>query len=57
LKEAYRILFRARLALADALAEMMKLDDANVQHLVNFIRDSQRGFTRAARAGQTSAEE
>jgi UDP-N-acetylglucosamine acyltransferase len=57
LKEAYRILFRAQLALEDALAEMMKLDDANVQHLVSFIRNSKRGFTRAARGRQTSDEE
>lgn len=57
LKDAYRILFRSRLALADALAEMTKLQSGNVEHLVNFIRNSKRGFTRAARAGQTSGEE
>jgi len=56
LKEAYRILFRKQLALEDALGALMQLDDANVQHLVNFIRDSKRGFTRA-RERQTPEEE
>jgi UDP-N-acetylglucosamine acyltransferase len=49
LKNAYRILFLNRLALADALDELARLDDENVQHLVEFIRGSQRGFSRARR--------
>ncbi len=49
LKEAYRILFRGNLALEDALAELERIDDGNVRHLVNFIRGSRRGFTRADR--------
>ena len=47
LKKAYRILFRRQLTLEEALCEMAQLDDVHVQHLVQFIRGSQRGFTRA----------
>ena len=57
LKDAYRILFRKGLALEDALKEMAELKDDNVGHLINFIRNSKRGFTRAARDRQTSDEE
>ena len=49
LKEAYRLLFRRGLPLEEALREMEKLDDLNVLHLVNFIRGSQRGFTRVSK--------
>jgi UDP-N-acetylglucosamine acyltransferase len=49
LKDAYRILFRSRLALADALDQLARLDDENVLHLVAFIRGSRRGFSRARR--------
>lgn len=47
LKEAYRILFRKALPLEEAIIELDKLEDENVQHLVKFIKASQRGFTRA----------
>ena len=57
LKEAYRILFREQLALEDALARMAELQSGNVEHLINFIRNSKRGFTRAARDRQTPDEE
>ncbi|PYS52682.1 MAG: acyl-[acyl-carrier-protein]--UDP-N-acetylglucosamine O-acyltransferase [Acidobacteria bacterium] len=57
LKEAYRLLFRSRLALTDALREMAKLNDSNVEHLINFIRNSERGFSRARREQQTTDEE
>jgi UDP-N-acetylglucosamine acyltransferase len=57
LKNAYRTLFRKQLALEDALREMAELQSGNVEHLINFIRNSTRGFTRAARDGQTSDEE
>lgn len=57
LKEAYRILFRKNLALADALREMAELDDGNVNHLVNFIRNSERGFARARGVERTFDEE
>ena len=49
LKSAYRLLFRSRLSLADALREMERIEDENVAHLVNFIRASKRGFTRLGR--------
>ena len=57
LKEAYRILFRNNLALEDALREMAELNDSNVEHLINFIRHSQRGFSRARRVKRTVNEE
>jgi UDP-N-acetylglucosamine acyltransferase len=57
LKSAYRILLRSQLTLEDALAELARLDDENVQHLVQFIRGSQRGFARARRAEHTVDEE
>jgi UDP-N-acetylglucosamine acyltransferase len=58
LKKAYQLLFRDGLALEDALVEMERLDDMNVQHLVGFIRGSRRGFTRARRrSGHTIDEE
>jgi UDP-N-acetylglucosamine acyltransferase len=57
LKDAYRILFRSQLALEDALSELARLDDENVLHLVNFIRGSRRGFSRARRVERTVDEE
>ena len=47
LKEAYRVLFRSTTPLQDALRELEQVDDENVAHLVNFIRNSKRGFIRA----------
>ncbi|MBV9209490.1 MAG: acyl-ACP--UDP-N-acetylglucosamine O-acyltransferase [Acidobacteria bacterium] len=46
LKLAYRFLFRSSLPLTEALYEMEKLNDENVRHLIEFIRNSKRGFTR-----------
>jgi UDP-N-acetylglucosamine acyltransferase len=57
LKDAYRILFRSRLRLEDALVELLRLEDENVRHLVNFIRGSQRGFSRARKGERTAEEE
>ena len=57
LKNAYRTLFRKHLALEEALTEMAELQSSHVEHLINFIRNSKRGFTRAARDRQTSDEE
>lgn len=51
LKEAYQLLFRRGLPLQEALREMENVSEENVQHLVNFIRGSQRGFTREGRKG------
>ena len=44
LKEAYRLLLRAGLPLEDALAQLSRLNDANVNDLIEFVRDSKRGF-------------
>jgi len=49
LKRAYRLLFRSNLPLFEALEQMSSLKDPNVDHLVQFIRDSKRGFTHAER--------
>ncbi|MCU1264675.1 MAG: Acyl-[acyl-carrier-protein]--UDP-N-acetylglucosamine O-acyltransferase [Acidobacteria bacterium] len=49
LKEAYRLLFRSDLSLETALNHLEQIPDDNVTHLVNFIRESKRGFTRSAR--------
>lgn len=49
LKNAYQILFRRGLNLEDALCEMSQLKDENVDHLICFIRTSERGFTRERR--------
>lgn len=50
LKQAHRILFRSRLPLEEALTRLETLQDSNVAHLLEFIRGSKRGFTRADRA-------
>ena len=47
LKRAYRLLFRSNLPLLEALNQMSSLQDPNVDHLIQFIRDSKRGFTHA----------
>lgn len=57
LKEAYKLLFRSGLALEDALREMTRMNDSNVEHLINFIRNSERGFTRARRDESAIDEE
>ena len=46
LKNAYQLLFRSGQALEEALSSMAQFNDENVNHLINFIKDSQRGFTR-----------
>lgn len=50
LKQAYQLLFRANLPLTDALRKMSDLNDPNVDHLINFIGASRRGFTRARKS-------
>ncbi len=44
LKEAYRLLLRAGLPLAEALRQMAQMNDANVNELIEFVRGSKRGF-------------
>jgi UDP-N-acetylglucosamine acyltransferase len=47
LKEAYKLLFRSKMPVQDALLALEQVDDENVAHLVRFIRSSKRGFIRA----------
>jgi UDP-N-acetylglucosamine acyltransferase len=49
LKHAHRLLFRSGTPLPEALSELEQIDDQNIAHLVGFIRESERGFTRARR--------
>ena len=56
LKNAYQLLFRSGMPLDEALREM-EIQDENVAHLVNFIRGSQRGFTRARTRDERESEE
>jgi UDP-N-acetylglucosamine acyltransferase len=57
LKSAYQLLFRSGLPLTDALARMEQLDEPHVNHLIGFIRNSPRGFTRTRRGRPESVEE
>jgi UDP-N-acetylglucosamine acyltransferase len=57
LKNAYRVLFRSGLPLDEALGRMAEHDDENVNHLIDFIRDSRRGFTRARKVEGVFDEE
>ena len=57
LKSAYQLLFRSGTPLPDALGALEQVQDENVKHLVNFIRGSKRGFTRATRRDQYAEEE
>ncbi len=52
LKRAHQLIFRTRLPLAAALAQLDEADDEHVRHLINFIRGSVRGFARAERSTQ-----
>jgi UDP-N-acetylglucosamine acyltransferase len=46
LKNAYKMLFRSATPVAEVLEQLAQVDDEHVAHLVSFIRDSKRGFTR-----------
>lgn len=46
IKNAYRVLFRARRPLAEILAELGANDDPRVRHLHEFLSASRRGFHR-----------
>jgi UDP-N-acetylglucosamine acyltransferase len=48
LKEAYRLLLRAGLPLADALERISALQDPLADELASFARESKRGFAHAA---------
>jgi UDP-N-acetylglucosamine acyltransferase len=49
LRSAYKLMFRSALPLSEALLQMEQLADSNVDHLVRFVRDSKRGFSREPR--------
>jgi UDP-N-acetylglucosamine acyltransferase len=54
LKRACHLLMRSALPLDIALRTMEQLDDANVMHLVHFVRASRRGFAREQRLPMSS---
>ncbi|MFN2533316.1 MAG: acyl-ACP--UDP-N-acetylglucosamine O-acyltransferase [Pyrinomonadaceae bacterium] len=47
LKSAYKLLFRSGIPHDMALEKMKSLDDEHVDHLINFIHQSRRGFTHS----------
>ena len=51
LKEAYRRLLRSGLSLEDALGSLEDLDDPLVAQLIDFARNSSRGFCHEEREG------
>jgi UDP-N-acetylglucosamine acyltransferase len=55
LKEAYRLLLRAGLPLADALERMAALHDPLADEMIAFARASKRGFAHAHRTGSDDA--
>ena len=57
LKEAYRLLFRSKMPLPEALSQLEQVQDENVKHLINFIRHSKRGFIRASKRERTVEDE
>lgn len=57
LRRAYKLLFRSQLGLEQALSEMEKMQDFNVDHLLTFIRQSERGFTRTDRAATREVDQ
>ena len=46
LKNAYKLLFRSKIPVAEALEQLTQIDDEHIRHLVSFIRGSKRGFIR-----------
>ena len=46
LKNAYKMLFRSKMPVAEVLEQLAQVDDEHVAHLVSFIRGSKRGFIR-----------
>jgi UDP-N-acetylglucosamine acyltransferase len=58
LKQAYQLLYRSGLKLADALARIEReIPDENTLHLVEFIRGSKRGIARESGHGKAAPEE
>jgi UDP-N-acetylglucosamine acyltransferase len=57
LRRAYQILLGPRKGeLETRLRELELIDNEHVHHLYEFVRGSQRGFTRAAPAGRVARE-
>ena len=57
LKQAYQLLYRSVLKLADALARIEReIPDENTLHLVEFIRGSKRGIARESGHGKAAPE-
>jgi UDP-N-acetylglucosamine acyltransferase len=54
LKEAYRLLLRSDLMLAEALVQMERIADPLVQELIVFARIAKRGFHRGSRDGDVA---
>ena len=57
LRMAYKLLFRSAMPLEEALSAMDQISDEHVAHLAGFIRDSKRGFIRAARESIVDSKE
>ena len=57
LKRACHLLMRSMLPLEAALQNMELLEDANVMHLVHFVRGSRRGFAREPRIRMSGMRE
>jgi UDP-N-acetylglucosamine acyltransferase len=57
LRKAYQLLFRSQLPLQVALDEMNALNSRHVTHLINFIRDSKRGFTRERNMARETSDD
>ena len=51
LKEAYRVLLRSGLSLSEALARLEDFGDPQVSHLIDFVRNSTRGFCHEDKKG------
>ena len=54
IKRAFHLLFRSGLPLEEALTAITDFEDVNTQHLVDFIRNSSRGFTRSRKRDRGS---
>ena len=56
LKHAYRLILRSSMPLQEALAELQASKDEHVIHLLQFIRNSKRGFTGRAKSNVAEDE-
>jgi UDP-N-acetylglucosamine acyltransferase len=56
IKEAYRLLLYTGLPLQEALQKAEEIDNEKVSYLINFIRQSKRGFIRALREDEETED-